>query len=61
MEREKIKVGKTYGYATPSSTGTFKVSDVYQDGNNSWWVSGFDKAKKKDIPVRPAQVYAVSK
>lgn len=61
MDREKIKLDKTYSYATPSSTGKFKVSDVYADNNNSYWVLGFDKAKQKDIKVRPGQVFASTK
>lgn len=56
MEREKIKIGASYPYATPSSTGRFKVSEQYQDANFSWWVKGFDRSKGLDIRVRPAQV-----
>ena len=58
MDRDKIKLDKTYTYATPSSTGKFKTTEIYQDGNDSWWVLGFDKTKNKDIKVRPGQVFA---
>lgn len=56
MDRDKIKIGTGYNYATPSSQGRFKVADVYQGPDNSWWVLGHDKAKGKDIKVRPGQV-----
>lgn len=61
MTHDEVKVGKSYNYATPSSTGTFKVSEIYADVNGSAWVLGFDKTKKKDIKVRPGQVHAIPK
>lgn len=61
MTHDEVKVGKSYSYATPSSTGTFKVVEVYADANGSAWVLGYDKTKKKDIKVRPGQVHPTSK
>lgn len=56
MDRDKIKIDSNYNYATPSSEGRFKVTELTQGPDNSWWVVGYDKAKGKDIKVRPGQV-----
>ena len=57
MDRTRIKQGRTYAYKTHNSQGTFKVAEVYQSTTSkSWFVVGLDKAKKRDITVRPSQV-----
>lgn len=58
MEIAKLTKGKSVAYRTPSAEGRMTVGKVHKDGNNSTWVTGYDKTKKKDITVRPAQTHA---
>lgn len=61
MDRTKIKQGRTYAYQTYNSQGTFKVGEVYKhDTTRSWFVIGVDKAKKREITVRPSQVFVLT-
>lgn len=60
MDRTKIKQGRTHPYKTHNSEGTFKVAEVYKATNSqSWFVVGFDKVKKRNITVRPSQVFVL--
>jgi hypothetical protein len=62
MELQKITPGKRLAYANHKTEGVFTVKSVdAHPSNGVTWVTGFDKAKNKDIKVFPSQVSAIKR
>ena len=61
MELQKITPGKRLAYANHKTEGVFTVKAIETKANNSVWVTGYDKDKKRDITMRPSQVSTIKR
>lgn len=61
MEVEKLTPNKVVSYVARKTTGQMRISRVWQDANNRWWVTGQDKTRTKPLSVRPSQCSSVTR
>jgi len=61
MELQKITPGKRLAYANHKTEDVFTVKAIETKANNSVWVTGYDKDKKRDITMRPSQVSTIKR